>query len=288
MQTLRIQVKRSLVCEDVPRACPYLLDFSVSSAMMSLLEVEGKMKILIAEDNRALQNVIGEFMDFWGFDFDLASNGREAVNLAKINEGKYDLCLMDIDMPVMNGFEATKNIRQKIKYLPVMALTGNLAAADDYLKVGMDDYLQKPYNPEKLYDKISELTVKVVTVHKEQNRFIIRKEMPVNSEELNELRELDRKGLTKFSLIDTGHKFIVHKNLQNKISHDFIAKRKLLSEFLDRSTDDPGIIHLYASNLHASKRHILPDILEALIQEEDNAMKDYTMKAEYPEKEKTE
>lgn len=246
------------------------------------------MKILIAEDNCDLQNVIGEFMNFWGFDFDLASNGREAVNLAKINEGKYDLCLMDIDMPVMNGFEATKNIRQKIKYLPVMALTGNLAAADDYLEVGMDDYLQKPYNPEKLYDKISELTVKVVTLHKEQNRLILRKEMPVNSEELKELRDLDRKGLTKFSLIDTGHKFIVHKNLQNKISHDFIAKRKLLSEFLDRATDDPGIIHLYASNLHASKRHILPEILEALIREEDNDMKDYTTKAEYPEKEKTE
>ena len=181
------------------------------------------MKILIAEDNRDLQDLIGGLMDVWRFDFDLASNGREAVNLAKINEGKYDLCLMDIDMPVMNGFEATKNIRKKVKYLPIMALTGNLTAADDYLEVGMDDCLQKPYNPMKLYDKISELTVKAVTLHKEhkeQNRLILRKEMPVDSEELKELRELDRKGLTKFSLIDTGHKFIVHKNLMTYLKRD--------------------------------------------------------------------
>ena len=89
-------------------------------------------------------------------------------------------------------------------------------------------------------------------------------------------------------MIDTGYKFIVHKNLQNKISHDFIAKGKLLSEFLDRSTDDPGIIHLYASNLHANKRHILPEVLEQLAQEEDEEMKNYTSKAEYPEKENPE
>lgn len=63
------------------------------------------MKILIAEDNRDLQDVIVGFMGLWRFDFDLASNGREAVDLAKINEGKYDLCLMDIDMPVMDGFD---------------------------------------------------------------------------------------------------------------------------------------------------------------------------------------
>lgn len=243
------------------------------------------MKILVAEDNKDLQETIEMLMGHWSYKFDIAPNGQEAIELAKANEGQYDLCLMDIEMPIMNGFEATRIIRHKMKYIPIMALTGNFLSRAEYLGAGMDDFLQKPYCPDELYDKISELTVKVVTIHKEQNEIVLRKETPVDTEELKELRELDKKGLTKFSLIDTGYKFIVHKNLQNKISHDFIAKGKKLSEFLDRSADDPGIIHLYASNLHASKRHILPEILDQLVQEEDNEMKGYTMKAEYPEKE---
>jgi len=241
------------------------------------------MKILIAEDERDLRETMGMLMDIWGFDFDIAPNGRSAVELAETNKGNYDLCLMDIDMPVMDGFEATKLIRRKMRYFPVMALTGNILT-DEYLKSGMDDYLQKPYHAEELYDKIHALTVKAIAVHKEQNHIVLKKEMPVDAEELRELRELDKKGLAKFSLIDTGYKFIVHKNLQNKISHDFIAKGKKLSEFLDRSTDDPGIIHVYESNLHASKKHILPEVLEQLMQQEDEEMKGYATKAEYPEK----
>lgn len=246
------------------------------------------MNILIAEDNREQQLLITMLMNNWDYEFDLASNGRKAVELANKNEGKYDLCLMDLDMPIMDGVEATKIIRREMQYFPIMALSGNLRFKDKLLEIGMDDYLQKPYDIDKLYAKINELTVKTVKIYKKQNQIILGKEMPMNPEELKELRELDKKGFAKFSLIDTGYKFIVHKNLQNKISHDFIAKGKLLSEFLDRSTDDPGIIHLYASNLHANKRHILPEILDQLTQEEDEEMKKYTTKAEYPEKENPE
>jgi hypothetical protein len=73
----------------------------------------------------------------------------------------------------------------------------------------------------------------------------------------------------------------VHKNIQNKISYDLIAKKKQLSEFLDRSPDDPGIVHLYAANLRANKKHILPEILRQLVKEEDEAMEKYTVKTEY-------
>jgi CheY-like chemotaxis protein len=246
------------------------------------------MKILIAEDNEDQQILISCLMNDWLYDCDLVSNGRRAVELAQKNDGQYDLCLMDIDMPVMDGLEAAKIIRQKTRYFPIVAVTGDLKPMIKYREAGIDDILQKPYYPTNLYAKISELTVKAVTIRKEQNQIILRKETPVDSEELKELRELDKKGLAKFSLIDTGHKFIVHKNLQNKISHDFIAKKKQLSEFLDRSTDDPGIIHVYASNLRSSKRHLLPEVLEQMVKEEDEDMKKYTAKAEYPEKEDTE
>ena len=241
------------------------------------------MRILIAEDNPSIQEIMGEFMDIWDFDFDMASNGSEAFDLAIANEGKYDLCLMDIDMPIMNGYEATKIIRRKLRYLPIMAVTGNLEFKDKYLESGMDDFIEKPYILDKLYDKINELTLKTVKIYKEQNQISLEKEMPMDSEELRELRELNKKGLTKLSLIGKNNKFVVHKNTQNKISHDLIGKGKLLSEFLDRSPDAPGVIHLYASNLDANKKHILPEVLEQLVIEEDKEMEIYATKAEYPE-----
>ncbi|MCG8633141.1 MAG: response regulator [Desulfobacterales bacterium] len=73
------------------------------------------MKILIAEDDSMLRTMAGTLMNHWGFDFDMASNGREAVEKARLRNGKYDLCLMDIDMPVLNGLEATKIMREKLK-----------------------------------------------------------------------------------------------------------------------------------------------------------------------------
>ncbi len=68
--------------------------------------------------------------------------------------GAYDLCLMDIDMPIMDGLQATKIIRNELKYFPIMALTGNLGAKKRYLETGMDDFLEKPYSIKNLHGKI--------------------------------------------------------------------------------------------------------------------------------------
>ena len=227
------------------------------------------MRILIAEDNPSIQELTGEFMDIWDFDFDMASNGSEAFDLAIANEGKYDLCLMDIDMPIMNGYEATKIIRRKLRYLPIMAVTGNLEFKDKYLESGMDDFIEKPYILDKLYDKINELTLKTVKIYKEQNQISLEKEMPMNPDELRELRELKKKGLTKLKLVGTEYTFVVHKNIQNKISYDLIGEGKELSEFIDRSEKEPGRCHLYKANLHVTKDLFVPDELEEAIQKED-------------------
>ncbi|MBI5102612.1 MAG: response regulator [Nitrospirae bacterium] len=227
------------------------------------------MKILIAEDDQTQQKLIKMLMNYWDFAFDIAPDGRQAIELAKTNEGEYDLCLMDIDMPIMNGFEAVKIIRHEMKYLPIMALTGNSMAADKYVEAGMDDFLQKPYDPNKLYDKISELTVKVSAIQKKQNQIVLRKELPVNSEDLRELIELKKKGLAKLKLVGLGYTFIVHRNIQNKIAYDLIGEGKELSEFIDRSEKEPGRCHLYKMNLHVTKDLLIPDELEDAIQKED-------------------
>ena len=68
------------------------------------------MNILIAEDQRIVQMTHEAVMAKWGFGYDLASNGAEAVEFARTNSGRYDLCIMDVSMPVMNGIEATREI----------------------------------------------------------------------------------------------------------------------------------------------------------------------------------
>ncbi|GAH43909.1 unnamed protein product [marine sediment metagenome] len=91
----------------------------------------------------------------------------------------------------------------------------------------------------------------------------------MNKEELIELRELKKRGLTKLKLVGTGYAFIVHKNIQYKISHDLIGEGKELSEFIDRSENEPGRCHLYKTNLHVTKDLFIPEELNEAIKEED-------------------
>lgn len=241
------------------------------------------MKILIAEDTPCVQKMVMALMGKWGYNFDLVENGIEALKTAKSNNGEYDLCLMDIDMPQLNGIEAAIKIRKSVRYFPIMAMSGDHSHQTACFNAGIDDFIEKPYNLSLFHNKINELTVKTLAVHRlKQNKVVVKKETPMNAEELNELRELDRKGLAKFNIVEANYQFIVHKNIQNKISHDFIANGKLLSEFLDRNPESPGIIHLYATNLLCNKRHILPEIFAKLAEQEDIELTKYAEKAEFP------
>ncbi len=182
---------------------------------------------------------------------------------------------MDIDMPIMDGFEATKIIRRKMQYFPIMAVTGNSRFKDKLLEVGMDDYLQKPYYPDKLYAKINELTVKAVKIYKKQNKIILGKEMPMNPEQLKELKELDEKGLALLIIEGGQQRFVVHKNIQNKMSHVLIGEGKELFEFLDRG-DSPANCHLYKCNMQTNRLLLAQEQFEERLKTENNGIGKYT------------
>lgn len=95
------------------------------------------MNLLFVEDNKTCQELLGMLLESWGIDFDIASNGKEAVRLAKSNEGKYDLCFMDTDMPIMDGFEATKIIRKNIKYFPILSTSGDFTYENKLIEMGL-------------------------------------------------------------------------------------------------------------------------------------------------------
>ncbi len=108
-------------------------------------------KILLAEDNTINQEIISGLLEGSGINIDIASNGQEAVK--KFKTGNYDLILMDIQMPVMDGISAAEIIRKENKNIPILALTAN-AMKDDVkktLSAGMNEHLNKPIEVEKLY-----------------------------------------------------------------------------------------------------------------------------------------
>ncbi len=116
--------------------------------------LEGK-SILIVDDNQLNILVAQKFLNNWSIKHDKAYNGLEAVN--KVAENNYDLILMDLSMPEMDGFESTIEIRRRgYTKLPIIALTAS-ALLDDREKIyrsGMNDLLNKPFNPLHLYEKL--------------------------------------------------------------------------------------------------------------------------------------
>jgi two-component system, sensor histidine kinase and response regulator len=113
-------------------------------------------KILIAEDNEVNQHVIKHILGKMGYSPTIAKNGKEAVDV--MNAGLYDLILMDMQMPVMDGLEATKVIRNmNINQPVIIALTANVMDTDQQLclQAGMDDYICKPVKLDELMNKFS-------------------------------------------------------------------------------------------------------------------------------------
>lgn len=117
---------------------------------------EHNISVLIAEDNKVNLLVAKKFLNQWGIEADHAENGQIAVD--KVLNQKYDLVLMDLQMPIMDGFEASKQIRERVgTKLPILALTASVLSEirNKAKEVGMTDFITKPFTPHDLYDKIT-------------------------------------------------------------------------------------------------------------------------------------
>jgi signal transduction histidine kinase/ActR/RegA family two-component response regulator len=113
------------------------------------------LKILVAEDNKINMMVLLNFLKKWNVQFTSAVNGLLALELFKKSD--YDLILMDLEMPEMDGYTALKEIRKQDSFTPVIAFTAALydGMAADLKAKGFNDYLHKPFNPVDLFKKIS-------------------------------------------------------------------------------------------------------------------------------------
>ncbi len=121
-------------------------------------------RILLAEDNELNQEIAEAILEEAGFTLEIAGDGQTAVDMLKESEpGYYQLVLMDVQMPVMDGYEATKIIRkledQKLAAIPIIAMTANAFEEDrqEALKSGMNGHIAKPINVDTLFDILEEV-----------------------------------------------------------------------------------------------------------------------------------
>lgn len=116
------------------------------------------LKVLMAEDNAMNSLLMKKLFSKWNIQLDIAENGEEAVKLVEVND--YDIILMDLQMPVMNGYEATTKIRTMTvpgkATIPIIALTASVSSdvQASIIEVGMTDFVSKPFNPNELYEKL--------------------------------------------------------------------------------------------------------------------------------------
>jgi CheY-like chemotaxis protein len=162
------------------------------------------LHILLAEDGLVNQKVAVNLLEQRGHKVTVANNGRQALDA--LNSESFDVVLMDIQMPTMDGYEATATIREQEKasgeHIPIIAMTAHAMKGDRErcLEVGMDGYIAKPIRAKDLYETVEKITVKVWESQRQEDTITDEKEIldrdkileqtGANEETLKEIVEL--------------------------------------------------------------------------------------------------
>ncbi|MBC7828338.1 MAG: response regulator [Chitinophagaceae bacterium] len=164
--------KQSVLCKNIlealrPQAKGIVEEKKMTNVLSEEFAKQFPMNLLIAEDNLINQKLIGHILVRLGFTAVMKENGQDAID--ELNENDYDIVLMDVQMPEMDGLEATRIIRQSnIKQPVIIALTANAMQGDqeECLRAGMDDYLSKPVKLEELVKMLEKWYVQKISTEK--------------------------------------------------------------------------------------------------------------------------
>lgn len=119
-------------------------------------------RVLIAEDSSVIQNLTKKILEFQHFEISSVKNGKDV--LKALEKGDYDVILLDINMPVMDGMACAKQIRgladKKKAQIPIVAITGNAKnySEQDFLNAGINEYIPKPLDFDKLVESVKKWT----------------------------------------------------------------------------------------------------------------------------------
>jgi signal transduction histidine kinase/CheY-like chemotaxis protein len=137
-----------------------VLPTSETSGSKYNMEALSRLNILLVEDNHLNVKLIHSLFSEYSLKLEVAENG--SVGIEKLKQGNFDIVLMDMEMPVMNGYEAATVIRHELKSkIPIIAMTAHAMSGEKErcLSLGMNDYISKPINANLLFEKIYELTL---------------------------------------------------------------------------------------------------------------------------------
>ncbi|PKM95420.1 MAG: hypothetical protein CVU84_04960 [Firmicutes bacterium HGW-Firmicutes-1] len=148
------------------------------------------IRVLLAEDNEINQQVVCEFLENEGMHTQVVGNGLEAYQELKENKDSYDIVLMDLHMPILDGYKASRKIKNEIEsfQLPIIALTADAMSGtrEMVLDWEMDDYLTKPINPDELYKAIHKWVRKgeVISSNKNLTKYLEKKDEQGNADSI--------------------------------------------------------------------------------------------------------
>jgi CheY-like chemotaxis protein len=221
-------------------------------------------RVLLTEDNPTNQLVARELLESFGLQVVIADEGGAA--LERLNEGHFDLVLMDIQMPGMDGYAATQQIRAdgRFTHLPIVAMTAHAMEGDQdrCLAVGMDDYLSKPVDPARFYEVLKKWLPS--SVQKRHEKCAEMEDGPVIPETFQGI-ELSR-GL---------HRIGGNRRLFVKLLNDFYLHHHDCCERISQAIDEGAYqeAHLLAHTLQGVSGNIGCQKLETAARELDNAIK---------------
>lgn len=157
-----------------------------------------KVNILLAEDDENLGELLKNFLINKGFDVDLVRNGKIAFE--HFNEQKFDFCVLDVMMPIMDGFTLAKEIREIDKQIPILFLTAKTLKEDklEGFSLGADDYLTKPFSMEELLARITAILRRSNTLNEKEESIVMVGKIPFEPElRILHLKDGDKKLTTK-------------------------------------------------------------------------------------------
>ncbi|MDX2302219.1 MAG: PAS domain S-box protein [Microscillaceae bacterium] len=196
------------------------------------ISLEG-IEILLAEDHDINQFLATTLLDEWGTHVEVVENGRDAVQ--KLSQKSYDVVLMDIQMPIMNGIEATRIIRRQLKLdVPIIALTANALKGDSekYLNAGMNAYVSKPFEPVELFNTIAYVIGSDPKRQERTNR--------TNSKNRPENKANDAKksfSREKKPQTHSDDKIYDLAKIRSMVEGDEVMIKKMIGMFLDKTPD---------------------------------------------------
>lgn len=154
------------VSSTIGKGTTFILEFPVTESIQENAPKEGVVRkksssqyILLVDDEENIRYTTHTILSNAGFRVDSAANGKQALELCSTNPEKYDLIVTDLSMPHMSGVEMSQAIRKLGSNIPIILSTGHLRSEDkqEYLEIGITDFIQKPWSAEVLIERINTL-----------------------------------------------------------------------------------------------------------------------------------